>query len=71
MFGGIYLGMETEIAVFDLVLAGLIAAAIILLGQVIVSHEIFTGKTLPRRGFFRQWRNVIILGAAISLGLAA
>ena len=70
VFGGIYVGMENEIAVFDLVLSGLIAAAIILLGQAIVSYEIFTGKTLPRRGFFRHWRSVILLGAGYA-GLAA
>ena len=46
-----------------------------LLGQAIVSYEVFTGKTLPRRGLARYWRNALILAAgfggllAVSLGL--
>ncbi|RPI97886.1 MAG: hypothetical protein EHM39_08820, partial [Chloroflexi bacterium] len=38
----------------------LIALAITLLGQGLVSYEIFTGQTLPRRGFFRQWRGTVL-----------
>ena len=48
---------------FDLTLATLIAVSIILLGQALVSYEVFTGKALPRRGFFRHWRNTILLAA--------
>ncbi len=50
-------------ALFDLLLASLITCVIICLGQAIISYEIFTGKTLPRRGFFRQWRNANLLAA--------
>ena len=35
---------------FDLLTSVLVAFAVTLLGQAIVSYEIFTGKTLPRRG---------------------
>lgn len=55
--------------------AGLLAAQVVLLGQAIVSYEVFTGKALPRRGLARYWRNALILGAgfggllAVSLGL--
>jgi signal transduction histidine kinase len=52
---------------FDLVLSGLIALATILLGQAIVSYEIFTGQTLPRRGFFRQWRSAILIAGGMAL----
>ncbi|MCP4540889.1 MAG: hypothetical protein GY832_27450 [Chloroflexi bacterium] len=48
---------------FDLVIASLIGVAIVLLGQAIVSYELFTGKNLPRRGFFRHWQRVVILAA--------
>jgi signal transduction histidine kinase len=51
----------------DLVTTALIAVAIVLMGKAIVSYEIFTGKTLPRRGFLRQWRNIVGLSAAYSL----
>ncbi len=44
--------LSTTLSLLDLLLAALLMAAILLLGQAIVSYEIFTGKTLPRRGFF-------------------
>jgi hypothetical protein len=65
------LGFRTTnvVAAFDLLLAALIGLAVVLLGQSVISHEIFTGTTLPRRGFFRLWRNTVILAAAISLSV--
>ena len=48
---------------FDLGSASLIAVAVLLIGQGIVAYEVFTGHTLPRRGFFRQWRSAVILAA--------
>ena len=47
----------------ELILSICVALAVILLGKAIVSYEIFTGKTLPRRGFFRQWRVVVMVAA--------
>lgn len=51
------------VAVYDLALSLLIALSLLLLGQAIVSYEIFTGRVLPRRSFLRHWRNAIILAA--------
>ena len=59
-------GMERNVALFDLAISSLIAVANVLLGQAIVSYEIFTGKTLPRKGFLRQWRNAVILAVGYS-----
>lgn len=53
----------TVLAVFDLIIATLIGGAVLTLGQAVVAYEIFTGKALPRRGFLRQWRRVILLAA--------
>lgn len=57
----------TEVAVVllsvDLMIASLIAVAVVLLGQGIVSYEVFTGKTLPRHGFRRQWYSALLLAA--------
>ena len=36
-----------------------------MVGQAVVSYEIFTGKTLPRRGLVRQWQRAIILAVGI------
>jgi signal transduction histidine kinase len=52
---------------FDLLIAGLIAVSILLLGQAVVSYEVFTGKILPRRGLARYWRRAVILAAGFSL----
>ncbi|MEK7785833.1 MAG: hypothetical protein AAB658_10515, partial [Chloroflexota bacterium] len=48
---------------FDLVIESLIGFAIVCIGQAVVAYEVFTGKTLPRGGLLRQWRNGIILAA--------
>lgn len=69
-----WMGREDQIRAvlgwFDLMIGALIAIAVVLIGKATVSYEIFTGKTLPRRGFFRQWRRAVILAAGFS-GLAA
>ncbi|KAA3647910.1 MAG: hypothetical protein DWQ07_02680 [Chloroflexi bacterium] len=58
---------------FDLAIASLIGVAILLVGQAVVSYEIFTGKALPRRGLVRQWQRAIMLavgiGALVSLSI--
>lgn len=50
----------------DLIISALLAVVSILLGKAVVSYEIFTGKTLPRRGLLRHWRNSLILAAGYS-----
>lgn len=55
---------------FDMGISFLIAVANILIGQAIVSYEIFTGKVLPRGGLRRHWRRTIILAASYSMLLA-
>lgn len=66
--------MLTTLIRFDAAIDALIAVAITLLGQAVVSYEVFTGKTLPRHGLVRHYRNAIILaagyGAVMSAGLA-
>jgi signal transduction histidine kinase len=49
--------------IVDLLVAGLIAIAVVLIGNAIVSYEIFTGRTLPRNGLRRYWRNSLVLAA--------
>jgi signal transduction histidine kinase len=55
------------IALFDLVIAALLALAVLCIGQAVAAYEVFTGKALPRHGLVRQWRNAIILAAGFSL----
>jgi signal transduction histidine kinase len=48
---------------FDLLIAVLIAATILVVGQAVVSYEVFTGKILPRQGLLRYWRWAVSLAA--------
>lgn len=59
--------LARTIAWFDLAIASLIGLALLLLGQALVAYEVFTGKTLPRRGLLRFWRNAVVLAAGYSL----
>lgn len=56
-----------SIAILDLIIASLIGVSVVLLGQAVVSYEVFTGKTLPRRGLWRHWRRTVFLAGGYSL----
>jgi signal transduction histidine kinase len=55
------------LAWFDLLIAAIIGVVILLLGQAVVSYEVFTGKPLPRHGLMRHWRRAILLAAGYSI----
>lgn len=55
------------IARIDLYISFLVAAAVVLLGQAVISYEVFTGKTLPQRGLQNQWRWAILLAAGYGI----
>ena len=57
----LYFEIVLTVAWFDLIISSLIALSTILLGQAVVSYEVFTGKTLPRRGLARHWNRAIIV----------
>jgi signal transduction histidine kinase len=71
--GGITPGMLLTVAWLDLTISSLIGASVVLVGRAVTSYEVFTGKALPRRGFFRHWRSTVILaagyGAVVGWGL--
>ncbi|HSF81607.1 MAG TPA: ATP-binding protein [Anaerolineales bacterium] len=58
------------IARFDLTISALIALAVLLVGQAIISYEVFTGKALPRQGLRTYWRRLLILAAGYSVVVA-
>jgi signal transduction histidine kinase len=64
-------GLTRLAAAIDAVVAGLIAVTVMLLGQAIVTFEIFNAAALPRREFQRQWRNLILMAMGYSLQLSA
>lgn len=55
---------------YDLAIEILIAAAVLTMGQGVVTYEIFTGKALPRGGLLQHWRRAVILALGFSLLLA-
>ncbi len=59
--------LAVTIGWFDLVISALIGAAVVVVGQALVAYEVFTGKTLPRRGLLRFWRNAVALSAGYAL----
>ncbi|MCA9970476.1 MAG: hypothetical protein KC425_09690 [Anaerolineales bacterium] len=63
----LYVMHVRAIALLDLLIASLIAAAVVLVGQAVVSYEVFTGKSLPRRGLAREWRRTLVLAGGYSL----
>ena len=67
----LYSTMLIVVAGFDLIIESLIAVSVLLVGQAIVSYEVFTGKTLPRHGLVRQWRSAIILAIGFSALVSA
>ena len=66
--------VSNTVALWDLVIALLILAAVFMVGQAIVAYEIFTGKTLPRGELRRHWFNAVLLafgfGSVVSLAFA-
>jgi len=67
MLSDVYRNSATTLARFDLLISSLISVVIILLGQAIVSYEVFTGKTLPRRGLRRHWQRALLLASGYSV----
>lgn len=68
---GTYILLYSVVGICDFVIESCIAISVLLLGQAITSYEIFTGKSLPRRGLFRNWLNVIFISAAYSIIVGA
>ncbi len=54
----------------DLLVLLAILAAIVLLGEGIISYELFTGRTLPRRGLRRTWHVILLLALGYSACIA-
>ena len=63
----IYIDAKLTIAILDLLISSIVAVVIVLLGRAVVSYEVFTGKTLPRGGLKRQWRQAVMLAAGYGI----
>jgi signal transduction histidine kinase len=68
--GGTGVGDLLVLLGLDVMITSLIAGAIVCIGQALAEYEVFTGRSLPRRGLRRYWRRAVLLCAVIAPGLA-
>ena len=62
--------LPLNLFLLDSIATGFVALIILLLGYSIVRHGILIERPLARRGFFEQWRGVVIMATTISLFIA-
>jgi signal transduction histidine kinase len=71
--GIVHLPMETiplNLLILDMLATGSVAIIILLVGYSIVRHGILIERPLARRGFFEQWRGIVIVSTAIAILIA-
>nr|HET6903349.1 ATP-binding protein [Ktedonobacteraceae bacterium] len=59
-----------NLLILDLLATGSVAIMILLVGYSIVRHGILIERPLARRGFFEQWRGIVIVSTAIAILIA-
>ncbi|HLZ55955.1 MAG TPA: ATP-binding protein [Ktedonosporobacter sp.] len=56
-----------SLMMLDVLAVGAVALIILCVGYAIVRHGILIERPLARRGFFEQWRGIVIVATAVSL----
>jgi signal transduction histidine kinase len=59
-----------NLVLLDVFATGLVALIILLIGYAIVRHGILIERPLARRGFFEQWRGIVIVDTTFALFIA-
>ena len=59
--------MPLSLLLLDLLATGAVSCIILLIGYSIVRHGILIERPLARRGFFEQWRGIVIVATTIAL----
>jgi signal transduction histidine kinase len=59
-----------NLVLLDIFSTGLVAVIVLLFGYSIVRHGILIERPLARRGFFEQWRGIVIVATAVALFIA-
>lgn len=62
--------MPLNLFLLDLFANGSVALIILLIGYSIVRHGILIERPLARRGFFEQWRGIVIVTTAVAILIA-
>jgi signal transduction histidine kinase len=59
-----------NLLILDLVATGAVALVILLIGYSIVRHGVLIERPLARRGFFEQWRGIVIVATLVAILIA-
>ncbi|MEO7022141.1 MAG: ATP-binding protein, partial [Ktedonobacteraceae bacterium] len=59
-----------NLLILDLLATGSVALVILLIGYSIVRHGVLIERPLARRGFFEQWRGVVIVSTLVAILIA-
>ncbi len=59
-----------NLIVLDMIANGAVALIILLIGYSVVRHGILIERPLARRGFFEQWRGIVIVDTAVAIFIA-
>ncbi|WP_211325974.1 sensor histidine kinase [Thermosporothrix hazakensis] len=59
-----------HLMLIDIVGTGAVAVILLLIGYSIVQHGILIERPLARRGFFEQWRGIVIVATVIAIFIA-
>ena len=59
-----------NLIILDLIATGAVAVIILMLGYAVVRHGILIERPLARRGFFEQWRGIVIVATTIAIFIA-
>src|SRR5204863_3865847 len=62
--------VPASLMLLDIFVIGLLAVMVLLIGYSIVRHGILIERPLARRGFFEQWRGIVIVAAAVAIFIA-
>lgn len=56
-----------NLLILDLVATGAVALVVLLIGYSIVRHGVLIERPLARRGFFEQWRGIVIVATLVAI----
>ena len=59
-----------NLLILDLLATGAVALVILLIGYSIVRHGVLIERPLSRRGFFEQWRGIVIVATLVAIMIA-
>lgn len=59
-----------NLLILDLLATGSVAIVILLIGYSIVRHGVLIERPLARRGFFEQWRGIVIVATLVAILIA-